>query len=162
MSLALAKCGPSHVWGTISPRAAAGLPFNPFWTTLLLCTPNSWGLSGSKENLSNAPVVFSEHEDIMKINFFASFQHQTWSLYLRQVYTSITYMHVCMLWFHLAMCQLKEILKWQQHSLLQPKLTVSSAKPRVCQIRLKELWDMPSLLCPDKKCPSGPYCFQTY
>lgn len=74
-------------------------PFNPSWTTLVLCTLNSWGLSGCKENLPNTPVVFSEHEDIMEINFLACFQHQTWSLYLRQVYTCITYMHICMLWF---------------------------------------------------------------
>lgn len=143
MSSALARCGPLHVWGTASPRAAAGLPcewagwsqghrwgswrqrelpaalgvwswhvshswekygiafpspFNPSWTTLVLCTLNSWGPSGSKENLPNTPVVFSEHEDLMEINFFARFQHQTWSLYLRQ-YTCITYMHICMLGF---------------------------------------------------------------
>lgn len=73
-------------------------PFNPFWTTSAIHL-NSWGLSGSKENLSNPPAAFSEREDTTKRNFFASFQHQTWSLYLRQVYTYITQKHVCMLWF---------------------------------------------------------------
>lgn len=53
------------------------------------------------------------------------------------IYMYHIYAHLYAL-VHLAMPQLKEILKGQKHSLLQPKLTASSAKPHVCQIRLKE------------------------